>query len=1148
MKERAIPFVQSVATRFITLVRVIFKGRGLTEEWNVRRIVRRSMGVVVLMLLFYLLYIWITLPDISDPRSFLASQSTVVLDRNGVELYRFFQEEDRTFVEGDLIPKDLKKAIIAIEDERFYERGCLDVRAIARAVFSMGKAGGASTLTRQLARNALDLKKENIYSRKLKELALGCQMERAYSKEEILDLYLNWIPFGQNAYGAEQASQHHFGISVTELTLAQSAILAAFPQAPSYYSPYGSHRHTQVSEKILNKIIDGKIEKASQIPDDEVIIGLLGAHVGTGAITVYVGGRTDQVLRNMEDQELITEQERLAALSEIEQMTFQPSREDIRAPHFVLWVRDQVENMFAGTSEDGLLERGGLTIETTLDWDMQEIAEKVVEFHKEDILDRYGARNIALIALNPETREILTYIGNTDYNDQDYGGKIDMIHAPRQPGSSFKPFVYAAAFENGYNPATVLFDVPTKIGDDEPQNFDGEFRGSLTIRQALGASRNIPAVKGFFLAGGEDNILQLVASMGAPTPLERRRELNSERGEFAYGWPLALGAAETPLIEMVNAYAAFADGGTYKAPISIRKIRDKNGNILYQSEEDELGEQVLDDRIAYQITSILSDESVRPDEYWRSQLTVPGYQTAGKTGTSNKCLEWDEDKGFCLLRKPDNAWLVGYTPNIVAGAWVGNADSSAMFDKAGGLNTASPIWHDFMLRAHRTLETSKTSFVVPDGIVQPQISLLSGELPSECTPVELRRADVFLKERAPKELDPACVQLTIDKLTGLLASDACPSDAQEDGSFFKAHSILPDRWPFWEEGVQAWMTEQMELWNADETHSGSLLLLPQAPEEECDPSLTPGRLEKPEVNILTPKAGGMVAYPAFVSTIDWSVGSSVREVRFEIDGKRVALETEPPFKPTIRVPRSIKKSGIHRMTVELEDEYFNKITDTVEFRFGEDESAPIVRFIEPRKRTFAEGASITMEVDAEDDEGGVKYVQFYLNDVLLSTKPSAPYVMQYKLNVGPGIYYLRATAEDMAKNQSSAEIRIAVGDVEWIPDEAEEVEEVVEVEEVTVEGPEVISPSSDGVTLDRNEVIEFSIKVPFLGSDVLRELTAIVVGETGREDLLLHLTSGEGIYKRTWKGKIAGKYSLIVNTKDSKGIQTEWVQRTLEVR
>ncbi|MDD5623880.1 MAG: transglycosylase domain-containing protein, partial [Candidatus Peribacteraceae bacterium] len=957
---------------------------------------------------------------------------TVITDRNSTELYRVFTEEDRTYVSGASIPDHLKKAVIAIEDQRFYERGCLDVRALFRVFLRFGQAGGASTLTRQLARNALDLKRENLVNRKFKELILGCELESQHSKDELLELYLNWIPFGQNAYGIEQASRVYFATSASGLTLAQSAVLAALPQRPSYFSPYGSHLRTTVTKEVEADVLRGRITTASQISENDTTIGLLGAFIGTGSTTLYVGGRTDQVLRNMQEQGFITEQERLKALAEIDTLKFQPAREDIRAPHFVLWVRDQAEQLLGATAEKGILEQGGLTIQTTLDWKLQEVAEKVVANHQQDILDRFGAHNIALVALEPKTREILAYVGNTDYADEKDGGKIDMVQVPRQPGSSFKPIVYAAAFQQGYSPATILYDVQTKIGEDEPRDFDGTFKGLMTIRQALGASRNIPAAKAFFLAGGEEPILTLASALGAVTPLQHRTELRNGKPEgFDYGWPLALGAAETPLLEMTQAYSAFADGGMVKPVVSILRITDRKGNLLYAADEERPGQQAIDPRIAYQITSVLSDVSVRPNDYWKSQLSVSGYETAAKTGTSNKCLEWENEK-TCKLRKPDNAWVLGYTPVLVAGAWSGNADSSSLFEKGDGLNTTSPIWKEFMERAHKLLPQGATKFPVPEGIVTPQVSLLSGELPTPCTPVALRKAEVFLAERAPTEQDPACAQLMVDKVTHLLASDACPKEAQESGSFLVAHSILPERWPTWEEGVQKWVSEQMALWYATPDHSGSILPLPVAPTEECDPALTPGRLTKPTLTVLTPEENGNVNYPAFRPKIAYTVGSSVREVRYQIDGKRVALALTAPFDPPIRVPRSLDESGLHTLTVTLVDEYYNEATETVRFRFGEGggeggstAGSLSVRFTSPvGDVTVQQGGPVPMKAEVEDPDGMLKYVQFYLGDTLLTTKPKEPFVLTYDMRVSPGTYTLRAVATDL--NGKTAEDSVTV--------------------------------------------------------------------------------------------------------------------------
>lgn len=1003
-----------------------------------RRFILRFGVFLVAAGALYCTFLWFTLPDISDPKSLFAPQSTVITDRNGIELYRLFNEQDRTFVPSAQIPDSMKNAIIAIEDQRFYDRGCLDIRAIARAVVLLGQAGGGSTLTRQLARNALDLKQENIVSRKFKEVILGCQLETKFTKDQLLELYLNWIPFGQNAYGIEQASRTYFSRSASGLTLAQSAVLAALPQRPSYFNPYGSHVHTKVSDEIVRKVLQGKITSTADIPDEDVSIGLMGTRIGTGATTIYVGGRVDAVLKRMQELKMITEQQRLQALDELETLKFQPMRDTIRAPHFVLWVKDQVEKLLGGESaEKGILERGGLKVTTTLDWRLQEIAEKIVQNHREDILSRFGAHNIALVALDPVTRDVLAYVGNSDFSDEKDGGKIDMVQVPRQPGSSFKPIVYAAAFEQGYTPATILYDVTTKIGSDQPQDFDGKEMGLMTIRQALGASRNIPAAKAFFLAGGEQPILDLARDLGAPTPLAERASLRPSTGSgsqtdlpaaglYEYGWPLALGAAETPLIEMVEAYASIADGGMYKPVVNILKVEDRKGALLYAPERDKDERQVLDPRIAYQITSILSDASVRPTDYWKTQLTVNGYEAAAKTGTSNKCLEW-KDKNTCKLRKPDNAWVLGYTPNLVAGVWSGNADSSSMFEKGDGLNTSSPLWKEFMERAHRVLTAPKTAFRPPSGIIQPQISMLSGELPTPCTPIQFRRADVFLEERPPTLQDPACAQLMVDKVTHLLASDACPIAAQESGSFLVAKSILADRWPLWDEGVQQWVKEQMTLWYATPDHSGSILPLPVAPTEKCDPSLTPGRLDQPTLSILSPDENGSVTYPAFRPRLSYRVVSKIQEIRFVIDGKRVAIRTAEPFDEPLRVPRSIDEAGLHRLEVTLIDEYFNSVTETVHFRFGEGRSGLSVSFTEPSGDTsIVVGDTLSMRADVQDQDGVLKYVQFYLDDLLLTTKPKEPFALTYGVTVSPGTYRLRAVATDLTGKTTEDSMSLTV--------------------------------------------------------------------------------------------------------------------------
>ncbi len=1008
---------------------------------------------------FYVIFLWLTLPSISEQTILAASQSTVITDRNGVELYRIFGEQDRTMVPGSEIPDMTKKALIAIEDRRYFERGCIDVRALARAVLSFGRSGGASTITRQLARNALDLQREYLLNRKIKEFILGCQLEGKYSKEDLLNLYLNWIPFGQNAYGVEQASGRFFGKHAKELTLAQSAVLASLPQRPSYFSPYGRHVHTDVSDALRTKILDGTITSTDQIRDGDVIIGLLGVTIGSGSTqgrpagspekkestpnpspkSLYVGGRADQVLRSMQDAGFIDDAVRKAAEGELKTMTFKQVRENIRAPHFVLWAKDQVENLFANSSEKGLLEQGGLTIQTTLDWKLQEAAEQVIAAHKDDVKKRFMASNVALVAVDPATREILAYVGNTDYLAETSEGKIDMAQVPRQPGSSFKPFVYASAFGNGYGPATVLYDVPTKFGDYAPQNFEGSFWGLMSARRALGGSRNIPAVKTYFLGGQERDILDLVERMGIPSP-------KAHMPEKGYGSSLAIGTAEVPLIEMVQGYATLADGGMVRPISGIIKVTDNRGSLILSTSENSAavpgrdGEPVMDPRIAYEVTSILSDPGARPNEYWKSILSVPGTQAAAKTGTSNKCLEREEKPGVdpniapCKKRRPDNVWTIGYTPTLVAGVWAGNATSEPLSEKADGLTVAAPIWKEFMVKAQKILKPTVTVFTIPDGIVQAQISLLSGELPTECTPVGLRRSDIFLAENAPTKDDPACVQVEVDKVTGLLASESCPAEAREMRSFLVPYNAAGRDFPQWDTDVQKWAAAQaMENPRAGSgltlflAGSGGVLPLPLAPTQKCDIALTPGRTVKPTLTLVSPGQNGTANYPSFAPKIQYTVGSRLHSIEYAIDGKVLATVMSAPWMPALRVPKSIEKTGTHTFSVTLTDLYYNTVSAEAQMTFSADSSGPDLRLTSPENGAeFAAGSSLSMRAESADADGSVKYVEFFIDEQLIVRKPIAPYELAYPLNVTPGPHTVRAVATDLSGNTTEDSVMITV--------------------------------------------------------------------------------------------------------------------------
>lgn len=947
----------------------------------------------------YATILWMTLPDIGE--SLRAAQSTVILDRNGVELYRLFRQEDRTYIDGKQIPESMQKAIVAIEDQRFYDHGCIDLRAIARAVYvnivQVSYSQGFSTISQQLARNAFLNSREKSITRKLRELMLSCSLERRYSKEKLLELYLNWIPFGQNAYGIEQASQKYFGTGALFLTLGKSAVLASLPQRPTYFNPYGEHAHTTVSASVREAIIAGTITKASQIENSDVQIGLLGAEIGSGARRVYVGGRADQVLEKMQELNFITKEKKAEGLNELRHMTFGTARDSIRAPHFVLWVKKQAEDLLKGSVEENYIEQGGLRIETSLDWNIQQIAESVALNRREYNVRNFGAHNLAMMAVDQKKHEVVAYIGNADYNDDEHSGKVDMGRAPRQPGSSFKPLVYAAAFQKGFSPATPVPDTKLKLGSYEPQNFDGQFRGLMTARSALGASRNIPAIKAYFLAGEEDQILSMADQMGAPTPLVRK----PQKG---YGPSLAIGSAETPLVEMVSAYATIAGSGAYRPLVTIRRIIDHGGAILYDASNDTESTQVLDPRVAYMVTSILSDATARPDEFWRRSLTVDGTQAAAKTGTSNKCLKSDPS-GNCTERSPLDLWTMGYTPEYVAGVWVGNADASALPQNADGLNVAAPIWKEFMERVTAMTKDPVRSFVEPDGLTRVQVSLLSGQLPTACTPLEARSTDLFLRENPPTLQDPACKKILIDRVTGLLPSASCPSEATEERAFYVPWSPVETR-------VSDWI-------------SGSVAGLSRAPTEQCSLALTPGREVRPTVEIVSPVGGASVTFPSFHPIYEAKTGAGLSEVSWFIDGIIVNRETASPFDSQIRLPKTFDASGTHTLKVQVKDTFYNVAMDSVTFTFGEDRTPPVLTLMSPEDVILAPGASFTVALKAEDTESGVKDVKFTLlgQSVL---KSRAPFTATLTAPLEPGTYDLLIVATNYGGRTSDRIVTVNV--------------------------------------------------------------------------------------------------------------------------
>lgn len=595
------------------------------------------------------LFLWISTLDIPDLSSFEERrilQSTKIYDRTGeILLYDLHQDVKRTIVPYKEISHHVKNATIAIEDDKFFEHWGVRPMAIIRAALANLQGGdlfggqGGSTITQQVIKNSI-LEREKTLTRKIKEAILALRLEQVLEKEEILNYYLNESPYGGTIYGVEEASQAFFGKHANDITLVEAAYLAALPQAPTYYSPYGTNR--------------AALEK-----------------------------RKNLVLQRMHINEFISDDEYAAALATSTEFIAQVST-GIRAPHFVFYVRDYLSRKYG---EESLAERGFRVI-TSLDWELQEAAENIVKekaLHNETA---FNAENGALVAVDPQTGEILTMVGSRDYFDEDIDGNFNIAIAERQPGSSFKPFVYAAAFDAGYTPETVVFDLKTQFstacapdnftsedGCYAPKNYDGAFRGPVSLRNALAQSLNIPAVKALYLAGIK-NSLKFAHDLG----------LTTLTNPDQYGLTLVLGGGEVKLVEMVGAYSVFANNGVKNDLTSIIRIEDNTGAVIEESTPSET--RVMREQVALQISDVLSDNVARTPLYGsNSMLYFPGRDVAAKTGTTN-------DKR--------DAWIVGYTPNLAVGAWAGNNDNESMSELSGLIIT--PMWRAFMDVALATRE------------------------------------------------------------------------------------------------------------------------------------------------------------------------------------------------------------------------------------------------------------------------------------------------------------------------------------------------------------------------------------------------------------------------------------------------------------
>lgn len=849
----------------------------------------------------------IDLPDVKDLDKLSIAQSTTIYDREGNVLYVKHGGENRQYVEYSQISKNIIDATVAIEDDQFWTHPGFDsvgiLRSVVNNIFHISGTQGGSTITQQYIKNTF-LSPEKSYIRKLKELILAVRLEQTYDKKKILELYLNKIPYGNNAFGVEKAAQIYFNKHAKDLNLAEASILASLPKSQSYYNPYGSHLYSSITRQFAPEELAARhIAAEKDLYDNEFMRGLIGKNIKLDEnSSVYVQGRTDLVLKAMEKNNYITEEQKREALNQLQNFKFTEYHESIQHPHFVFYVIDQLEEKYGKE----VLEQGGLQVYTSLDPVLQENAEKIIEEESKKNDEKYNVKNASLVSIDPTTGEILAMVGSRNYWDKDIDGQVNVADQFRQPGSSFKPFVYAQAFYNRYAPASVIFDTETRMGLSAfPKDFDGKFRGPISIRSALAQSRNIPAIKAYFLAGEQKPIIELAEKMGINF-LDKNRD---------YGWPLSLGAAEVKLVDMVSAFGVFANNGVRQKPITILKITNAKGEVLEEATAQP-GEEVLDPQIAYEINSILSDKSVRLGE----NMTVPGHTNAAKTGTSNRKTP---DKKYL----PHDLWCIGYTPHLATGVWTGNNrdDEGNLSIYADGYTTSAPIFKKFMAAALK--DKPDEAFPVPAGIKQVTVSKYTGKLPGPDTPADQQVMEIFASFAVPTEIDDSVVEIDVDTRNNKLANEYCPADFVAKRTFLNLHDIAP--YPEWEKGAQEWITAHM----GESTAPGTIIGPPPVTTSElCTPDKSG---KKPELQIISPSQNE--AFPSG-STITVKVSVSAQngmdKVEYYVDGQMRYYSNSFPYEGTIRLPKGETGTNRHVITAKAIDRYGYATESTVEIKSG----------------------------------------------------------------------------------------------------------------------------------------------------------------------------------------------------------------------
>jgi len=995
---------------------ILAKNKDKHSEKNsiLKKIIIWFLYLILFWVISVIAFMWWLLQDLpwmDEIQNIQTSESTRIFDRWWELLYTIHWDENRKVIPFDWITNETVYAVIALEDEKFFNHEWVDFKGVLRAILwqlhIMSFKWWGSTITQQFVKNKF-LTPERTYTRKLKEMILSLQIENSYTKQDIITMYLNQIPFWSNIYWIEQASKTFFWKDANHLSLAESAIIASIPNATTKYSPYWTNVHSTFDwvskEEIEKEWIKTYKELIEKYWFDSFNLWLLPEFINTwtGSSWFLVPWRASHAIDKMYELWFIKEKKEVEKTKkELAGYEFQKFREEIKAPHFVMELKKTLVEKYW----EEFLTKWWLKVYTTIDLKLQEKAEKLVKASAEINEEKYDAKNQALLSVDVKTWEILTLVWSRDFFDEEIDGQVNVMSQRRLSWSTFKPFAYLAMMMAWYSPSTIIFDVETDFwwnwaNEYKPQNFDWKFFWPLTVRRALWNSRNITAIKAWLIWW-----IQKTYNIAQTLWIDFAKDADR------YWASLPLWTADIKWSDLLKAYLVFANNGKSVELNSILKVVDRNWVVLEEFNEKQEKEELLDEEIAYLVTNMLADPSARW-QWWNSRLQLKWRENAVKTWTSNKAVKKPWIKKPVIM--PADWWVVWYTPQVATIVWSWNNDGSPMSRVASWWSTSWKTWYDFMTDFHKDLPVLK--FEKPAWIKRIKISNLSWLLPSEETPNWSIVSWLFWKINTPKTYDNSINFVNIDLVSKKLPTEDTPESSIWKAAVLNLHSLRPND-SRWEDPVQKWLKNNSanyikRLWIKE--------LLAKVPTDFDDIHTAKNTVEKPEIKIISPKEDSKVSKNWFSIMPEINSKYNVIKVEYFLDWELVDTSYKSPFIWFIEIWTDNAIWSKHIVSTKIYDSLYNEWEASVRVKIWKDNQKPFTEIVKPsNNQEIIAWSSYEIKTLTYDQWSDIDELIFYLNWKKIWIKEEAPFSLILKVPEEGWENILKVIAFDKAWNKNS---------------------------------------------------------------------------------------------------------------------------------